>query len=39
MEQADAIQNLLRKVNSFKVTKTNLELRTPDKEVMRYRKQ
>lgn len=37
-QQANAINILLRKVNSYAVTANRLELIAPDKEVMQYRK-
>ena len=39
MQQADAVNGLLRKVNSFSVTDTRLELCAPGNEVLQYRKQ
>lgn len=39
MQQAGAINGLFQKVRTYKVTDTKLELRTPEKGVLRYRKQ
>jgi heat shock protein HslJ len=38
MQQAATVTAILKKVNTFKVTDTTLELCAPDKDVLQYRK-